>query len=123
MEQGQSLTPNADTLRKMIIYNTTYTVANADASNFIIWVHEAYIPKAQEGGILRNARLMQILTHKDPETECFSLQFEVESTGLLQKWYAQNGKALVDDLLQTFGENVVGFSTLMNDITLREAES
>ncbi len=102
----------------MIIYNTTYTVANADARNFIIWVHEAYIPKAQEGGILRNARLMQILTHKDPETECFSLQFEVESTALLQKWYAQNGKALVDDLLQTFGENVVGFSTLMNDVTL-----
>ncbi len=104
----------------MIIYNTTYTVSNADAKHFIIWIHEVYMPKAVESGILRNARLLQILTHKDPETECFSLQFEVESTGFLQKWYAENSKKLVDEMLNMFGQNVVGFSTIMNDITLKE---
>lgn len=102
----------------MIIYNTTYTVANGDAKNFIIWIHEVYIPKAKEDGLLSNPRLLQILTHKDPDTECFSLQFEVESVGLLQKWYAQSGKALVEEMLKAFGEKVVGFSTLMNDVTL-----
>lgn len=102
----------------MIIYNTTYTVTSGDAKNFIIWINEAYIPKATEDGLLKNARLLQILTHKDPDTECFSLQFEVESVGLLQKWYAQSGKTLVDDMLKLFGEKVVGFSTIMNDVTL-----
>ncbi len=104
---------------KMIIYNTTYTVSNADAKNFIIWAHEVYIPKAKEGGILTNPRLCQILTHKDEETECFSLQFEVESTALLNQWYAKNGKTLVDELVNTFGQSIVGFATIMNDITLR----
>lgn len=102
----------------MIIYNTTYTVSSGDAKNFIIWINEAYIPKAQEDGILKKARLLQILTHKDPDTECFSLQFEAESVGLLQKWYVQKGKVLVEEMLKLFGEKVVGFSTIMNDVTL-----
>jgi len=104
----------------MIVYNTTYTVNNAEAKNFIIWVHEVYIPRAKEDNVLKNARLCQILTHKDPESECFSLQFEVESTALLNQWYSKNGKGLVDELVKTFGQNVVGFATIMNDITLRE---
>lgn len=104
----------------MIVYNTTYTVANADAKNFIIWIHEVYMPKATADGLLSKPRLLQILTHKDPETECFSLQMEVESVGLLQKWYAQSGKALVEEMLKTFGDKVVGFSTLMNDVTLSD---
>lgn len=102
----------------MIIYNTTYTVAAGDAKNFIIWVNEAYIPKAIENGMLKKARLLQILSHKDPDTECFSLQFETESVGTLQKWYGENGRALVDEMLKLFGDKVVGFSTIMNDVTL-----
>lgn len=104
----------------MIVYNTTYTVGNGDAKNFIIWINEVYIPRAKDDGRLKNARLLQILTHKDPDTECFSLQFELESTDQLQQWYAQSGKALVEEMLRMFGEKVVGFSTIMNDVTLQD---
>lgn len=106
----------------MIVYNTTYTVSTAEAKNFIIWINEAFIPNVGRTSYLSNPRLLQILSHKDPDTECFSLQFEVESTALLQKWYREEGQKLIQEMLKVFGDKVVGFSTIMNDVTLKVEE-
>ena len=38
----------------MLIYNTTYHVELADARNFVIWLHECYIPEAEKSGELKN---------------------------------------------------------------------
>lgn len=100
----------------MLVFNTTYTLPNADARNFVIWTHQVYIPKATQSELLSNPRLLRILSHKDQETECFSLQFNVESSALLHKWYSEVGKALSDEMLKMFEERIVGFSTIMEEI-------
>lgn len=100
----------------MLVFNTTYTVPNGDARNFVIWVHQVYLPKVAEQGLLTSPRLLRILSHKDEETECFSLQFNVESTAILHRWYAEQGKALADELVKMFGDHIIGFSTIMEEI-------
>lgn len=100
----------------MLIYNTTYQVNFDDARNFVIWVHQAYIPKATEDGTLQKARLTRILSHRDEDSECFSLQFEVEDSARLHEWYSRTGATLNDELLKVFKEKVVGFPTLMEVI-------
>ena len=30
----------------MLVYNTTYHVTFDDARNFVIWIHQVYIPQA-----------------------------------------------------------------------------
>lgn len=100
----------------MLVFNTTYTLPNADARNFVIWVHQVYIPRATESQLLTSPRLLRILSHKDEETECFSLQFNVESSALLHKWYSAVGKSLSDEMLKMFEERIVGFSTIMEEI-------
>ena len=65
---------------KMIVYNTTYTMPNQDARDFVIWVSQSMLPRVAENGILTAPRLLRILSHHDQETECFSLQFETESS-------------------------------------------
>ena len=86
----------------MIIYNTTFHVEATDAKNFVIYLHEVYIPSAEKSGILSNPRLTRILSHKEDDSECFSLQFEIEDTAKLHKWYSESGSKLNDDMLKTF---------------------
>lgn len=100
----------------MLIYNTTYQVDFDDARNFVIWVHQAYIPKALASGLLARPRLCKILSHHDEDSECFSLQFEVESSAILHKWYTQCGNALHEELQKLFKDKAVGFTTLMEII-------
>lgn len=100
----------------MILYNTTYQMPFADARNFVIWVHEVMLPRITEFGHLQHGRLARILSHKEQDTECFALQFEVESTARLHYWYVKQGKQLNDELLKTFDNRIIGFSTMMEVI-------
>ncbi len=100
----------------MLIYNTTYQIEIDDARNFVIWLNESYIPSVIENGILKNPRLCQLLSHKEPDSECFSLQWEVENSAELHKWHTEQGMALNEEMLKIFKNKVVGFPTLMEVI-------
>ncbi len=100
----------------MLVFNTTYTMPNADARNFVIWAHQSYIPQATDGGLLTKARLLRVLSHKDEETECFSLQFDVESSAVLHQWYNKTGCKLNDEMVKLFDKRIVGFSTILEEI-------
>ncbi len=100
----------------MIVFNTTYNVPNDDARNFVIWVHQCYLPKVEADGALTQPRMLRILSHKDEATECFSLQFSVESTAILHAWFTRQGKPLSDEMLKLFDGRIVGFSTIMEEV-------
>lgn len=100
----------------MLIYNTTFQVDMADAQNLVIYLHESYIPEAMKSGVMHNPRLARIISHKDPDSECFSVQFEVESMALIHKWYSTDGTRINNDLLKIFKNKVVGFPTMMEVI-------
>ncbi|MGL5957349.1 MAG: DUF4286 family protein [Phocaeicola sp.] len=100
----------------MLVYNTTYQVGIEEARNFVIWVSECYMPQVEESGKLKNPRLLQILSHKDQKTECFSLQWEVENSATLHQWHTQQGAALNHEMSNLFKDSVVAFTTLMEVI-------
>ena len=100
----------------MLIYNTTYHVELADARNFVIWLHECYIPEAEKSGELKNPRILRILSHKEQDSECFSVQWEVEDSAALHRWHTQMGARLNEELMKTFKDKVIGFPTLMEVI-------
>lgn len=100
----------------MLVYNTTYQMATEDARNFIIWINECYIPQVEANGRLKNPRLLHILSHKDQNSECFSLQWETENSAVLHKWHTEQGQALNSELCKVFKDKVVGFPTLMEVI-------
>ena len=101
---------------KMLIYNTTYQVTVDQARTFCVWLHEQYIPRAQESDEVRNPRMCHILSHRDADSECFSLQFEVESSARLHHWFKHVGSALNEEMLRIFGDAVTGFPTMMEVI-------
>lgn len=96
----------------MLIYNTTFQVDDAVHDNFLIWIKESYIPEVQKHGTLKAPRICRILSHRD-DGSSYSLQWEVESSGLLHRWHMEQGVRLNDELTKIFKDKVVGFPTLM----------
>lgn len=100
----------------MLIYNTTFQVDINDARNFVIWLTECYIPEVEKNGKLNKPRLTQILSHQEADSECFSLQWEVEDSASLHHWHTEQGMKLNEEMMKVFKDKVVGFPTLMEVI-------
>ena len=100
----------------MLIYNTTYHVEMEDARNFVIWLNECYIPEVEKTGELKNPRITRILSHQEQNSECFSLQWEVENSAVLHRWHTTQGAHLNEEMMKAFKDKVIGFPTLMEVI-------
>ena len=100
----------------MLVYNTTYHVEIDDARNFVIWLNECYIPEAEKSGELKNPRILRILSHREQDSECFSLQWEVEDSAALHRWLVAGGGRLSGENMKIFKGKGGGFSTLMEVI-------
>ena len=100
----------------MLIYNTTFQVEMGDARNFVIWLNEYYIPEVENLGELKNPRILRILSHKEQDSECFSLQWEVEDSAALHRWHVKQGATLNAEMMKVFKDKVIGFPTLMEVI-------
>lgn len=104
----------------MIIFNTTYHVENLIADDFIKFLREEYIPAAVAGKGLSNPRLSRVLVQQDAEGEGlnFALQFDVADFDQLDEWYEECGDELNENMVASFGGQIVGFSTLMEALAL-----
>ena len=100
----------------MLIYNTTFHVDMGDARIFVIWLNEYYIPEVENLGELKNPRILRILSHKEQDCECFSLQWEVEDSAALHRWHVKQGATLNAEMMKVFKDKVIGFPTLMEVI-------
>lgn len=97
----------------MIVYNTTYNVTNDKAVAFIKWLRTRYIPFATESNELKEPRLAHLMVTNEDKSNSFSLQFIVENVDTLEKWYHKYGAQLLHEMEGSFGQKVVGFSTIM----------
>ena len=84
----------------MIIFNTTYHADNARKDEFIGWLKESYIPTVLEHGLLQEPQLTS------PDTQA------------LERWHEECGEALLAEMQKRFGDQVLGFSTLLEVIDL-----
>lgn len=98
--------------RDMLIYNTTFQVDDSVHDNFLIWIKEFYIPEVEQNGTLKSPRICKVLSHRE-EGSSYSLQWEVENSGLLHRWHMEQGVKLNEELSKLFDNKVIGFPTLM----------
>lgn len=103
----------------MVIYNTTYHVSQSVAEDFLDWLRREYIPVVISGGELSLPQLTCIITD-DPEAEgnSYALQFHALSVEALEIWYRRTGAHLLEEMTKRFGQDVAGFSTLMEKLDI-----
>lgn len=102
----------------MIIFNTTFHVANHVSDACVEFLISSYIPKAAASGFLMDPRFCRVMQTECNEGESYSIQFRVKNVDTLNLWMQHEGHLLNKTLVDKFGQDVVGFSTLMEEISL-----
>lgn len=102
----------------MVIFNTTYHVARGLEDQFINWLRETYLPMALKSEYLSLPRLSQVQCAEEQEGSSFSLQFHVKDRDILSVWYNECGENLSEALYSRFGEQVLGYVTLLDEIDI-----
>lgn len=102
----------------MIIYNTTFHIHQDILDECLAYLKSDYIPKAARSGILRTPRLRRVLQSANEEGESYSIQFHTDDIDSLNRWIREEGAALQQALINRYREKIVGFSTLLEEITL-----
>lgn len=82
----------------------------------LVFLKKTYIPTAAGAGFLMNPRMCRVMLSDSEEGESYSIQFNVKNTDTLNYWMEHEGSALNHALVSRFGEKVVGFSTLLEEI-------
>lgn len=104
----------------MIVYNTTFHVAKEIEEEGLEYLKKIYIPQAMSSGFLMNPCLRRVM-HTSPEDGVsFSVQFHVKNVDTLNFWLQKEGNALHKELVNRFGHQIAGFSTLLEDIEWEE---
>lgn len=105
----------------MLIYNTTFYIEKEAVAEGLEYLKKQYIPAATAGGLVTEPRMSRVLASAAPgEGESISVQFRVADTDILNRWMAQYGQPLQRSLAERFGEKMVGFSTVLEEIDWRK---
>ena len=105
----------------MIIYNTTFHIDQQAIAECLDFLKKEFIPAAARSGFLQAPRLRHILPYEEGEGESYEVQFMVKNIETLNYWLEKEGAALHRQLTDKFGQQVVGFSTLLEEIAWEEA--
>lgn len=101
----------------MIIYNTTYQIDPSVHDEALSWIKEELIPSLLSSSHLKNPRLVRVMSD-DKSNNSYSLQFEVEDIASLNDWYKTCGASIYAALTKKYGNNLLGFTTLLENIEL-----
>ena len=97
----------------MLIYNTTYLVADRQYGPRIKWLQEVHIPFMLSCGFT-NPQAAKILTaNEKQEGTSIAVQFQIQDFYQLNLWDENNAETLLNDLSERFGADVLSFTTVM----------
>lgn len=98
----------------MILFNTTFVVAQNADSDFLNWASSIFIPEINTCESFSDILLTKILaTPQEDKTLSYALQFKAPSVEHIENWIASSGMSKLNALQAKYGENILYFATLM----------
>lgn len=99
----------------MYILNTTFAVEDSALEPWSKFLSETLIPELQ-GLEFCNVKLYEILSSDNEEMHSLALHCEHKNLDAISLWLKEGEKRMKQSLAQLFGERVLIFSTVMNQI-------
>lgn len=101
----------------MVLYNTTFILSSGREASFLNFMHEVYLPALQGHSYVTGLRLHRIQPREEQEEALsFALHFYTPTEHHLQELLSDLGLDLAQRLVDRFGQDVVGFTTIMHTI-------
>lgn len=102
----------------MLIFNTTFHIEDGVHNECITFLKDVYIPESINGGFLLEPRFAKIHSQHELSGCSYSLQFYVKNIETLNHWLTGGETLLQQKLKASFGEKVLGFVTVMEEVKL-----
>lgn len=100
----------------MIIYNVTCSVDREIAEEWISWMKDKHAPALIKTGLFVEFRILKVLTHDDPDTLSFAVQYYSRSVNDVNEYLEKHAIGLRDEVQARYGEKVIAYRTLLEEV-------
>ncbi|GAB6013253.1 DUF4286 family protein [Viscerimonas tarda] len=100
----------------MLIFNTTFHVEDDIQEAYLEYMRQTYIPVATNSGFLHMSCFAHIYPQHEEQGTSYSLQLRAKNTDTFNYWMKTEGEKLQRELASKFGNKVLGFVTLLEEI-------
>ena len=106
----------------MILYNITINMDTDIAEACLDYLKRCYLPQATQSGVMFSPKIHKILPYDDAsaQSDSYAIQFNVKNVDTLNYWIEHEGQGISKQLVEHFGNKVVGFTTVLEEIDLSE---
>lgn len=103
----------------MFVFYTTFHLSDKVYEEGLDYLRTVYVPTVMRGGQFSSPRLQRVVNETEgADGVSVSVQFGVSDEETLRAWMANEGAALHDALTAKFGCDMLGFSTLLEELDL-----
>ncbi len=100
----------------MIIANTTFSVAEATAADWLRWMKTFHLPAVMNTGLPYSHRMMHLLTELDNEAVTYTVQFDFATRADYDLYLATQSNVMQQRIQHRFGGQFVSFDTLLEEV-------
>lgn len=100
----------------MIIYNVTVKVSHLRVEEWLKWMKEVHIPQLMKTGFFTDHQMCELLHVDDEEGKTFVIQYHMETKSDYNRYQELYASDLQAAAHEQFGEDALGFRTLMMKI-------
>jgi hypothetical protein len=97
----------------MLVYNITYAVSHEIHEEWMAWMKGVHIPKIMSTGLFSSFKVLRLLEVDEEEGLTYAVQFHAETEQDYRRYIAEHAPALRLAATQQWGDQVLGFRTLM----------
>jgi hypothetical protein len=97
----------------MILYNITYLVSHAIHDEWLLWMKTVHLPEVMSTGLFERNQLLKLLEVDEQEGLTYAAQFYATSLDQYNTYITNNAPALRLKANQQWGEQVLGYRTIM----------
>ncbi|WP_396169789.1 DUF4286 family protein [Flavobacterium sp.] len=101
----------------MIIYNVTTNIHESVHDQWMIWMQHKHIPEMLATGKFSSAKMARVLIEEEMGGVTYSVQYSTDSRETLQKYYAEEARALREEGVKLFGDKMLTFRTELEVIS------
>jgi hypothetical protein len=99
----------------MIIYNVTVGVDKSIESEWLTWMKTFHIPNVMRTGKFVSQRMLKVLTHDDPHSASYAIQYSAVSMDVLQQYLDAHAPVLRKEVQDKFGDKQIAYRTILEE--------
>ena len=97
----------------MLIFNTTFLVADRVHGAWLKWVREEHIPFMLSSEMFSKPQIAKVFSAEEQDGTSYSVQFHIADMPTLENWHIEYAKEFEQNFSKKFGTEVIFFATVL----------